>query len=139
MPGRVGMIGGIFFGFAFGMGGIAAAVLGIVADMKGIDYRLPDLFLFAVARLADRIPAEPEAPGRGQDRDPLSRAAAQGRRAQDESLKRGAVSGGSPRVSGHFGSFAETLRLARPPAFRYRAATRVDTLGGNAAEGCLAA
>ncbi len=38
VPGRVGMIAGIFFGFAFGMGGIAAAVLGIVADMKGIDF-----------------------------------------------------------------------------------------------------
>ena len=38
VPGRVGMIAGIFFGFAFGMAGIAAAVLGVVADMKGIDY-----------------------------------------------------------------------------------------------------
>jgi FSR family fosmidomycin resistance protein-like MFS transporter len=38
VPGRVGMIAGIFFGFAFGMGGIAAAVLGVVADSKGIEY-----------------------------------------------------------------------------------------------------
>ena len=38
MPGRVGMVAGIFFGFAFGMGGIAAAVLGVVADSKGIEY-----------------------------------------------------------------------------------------------------
>ncbi|RRH95657.1 MFS transporter [Mesorhizobium tamadayense] len=38
VPGRVGMIAGIFFGFAFGMGGIAAAVLGVIADMKGIDF-----------------------------------------------------------------------------------------------------
>lgn len=38
VPGRVGMIAGIFFGLAFGMGGIGAAVLGIVADMKGIIY-----------------------------------------------------------------------------------------------------
>ncbi|RVC42801.1 MFS transporter, partial [Mesorhizobium sp. M4A.F.Ca.ET.090.04.2.1] len=38
VPGRVGMIAGIFFGFAFGMGGIAAAVLGVLADMKGIDF-----------------------------------------------------------------------------------------------------
>jgi len=35
---RVGMIAGVFFGFAFGMGGIAAAVLGVVADVKGIDF-----------------------------------------------------------------------------------------------------
>ena len=38
VPGRVGMIAGVFFGFAFGMGGIAAAVLGLVADAKGIEY-----------------------------------------------------------------------------------------------------
>ena len=38
VPGRVGMIAGIFFGFAFGMGGIAAAVLGIVADARGIEF-----------------------------------------------------------------------------------------------------
>ncbi|MBN9237530.1 MULTISPECIES: MFS transporter [Phyllobacteriaceae] len=38
VPGRVGMIAGIFFGFAFGMGGIAAAILGVVADAKGIDF-----------------------------------------------------------------------------------------------------
>lgn len=36
VPGRVGLIAGIFFGFAFGMGGISAAVLGQVADAKGI-------------------------------------------------------------------------------------------------------
>jgi len=36
VPGRVGMIAGVFFGFAFGMGGIAAAVLGVVADRQGI-------------------------------------------------------------------------------------------------------
>ena len=38
VPGRVGMVAGIFFGFAFGMGGMAAAVLGVVADIKGLDY-----------------------------------------------------------------------------------------------------
>ena len=38
VPGRVGMIAGIFFGFAFGMAGIAAAVLGVVADAKGIEF-----------------------------------------------------------------------------------------------------
>lgn len=38
VPGRTGLIAGIFFGFAFGMGGIAAAVLGIVADAKGIEF-----------------------------------------------------------------------------------------------------
>ena len=38
VPGRVGMISGIFFGFAFGMGGIAAALLGVLADFHGIEY-----------------------------------------------------------------------------------------------------
>ncbi len=38
VPGRVGMIAGIFFGFAFGIGGIAAAVLGVIADAKGIEF-----------------------------------------------------------------------------------------------------
>ncbi|MEO6014442.1 MAG: MFS transporter [Devosia sp.] len=38
MPGRVGMIAGIFFGFAFGSGGIAAAALGALADFRGIDF-----------------------------------------------------------------------------------------------------
>ena len=36
VPGRVGMISGLFFGFAFGMGGIGAAVLGTLADMTSI-------------------------------------------------------------------------------------------------------
>ncbi len=38
VPGRVGMIAGIFFGLAFGFGGIGAAALGVLADSKGIDY-----------------------------------------------------------------------------------------------------
>ena len=36
MPGRVGTISGLFFGFAFGMGGLGAAVLGQFADHFGI-------------------------------------------------------------------------------------------------------
>ena len=38
VPGRVGMISGLFFGFAFGMGGIGAAVLGQIADKTSIIY-----------------------------------------------------------------------------------------------------
>ena len=38
VPGRIGMIGGIFFGLAFGAGGIGAALLGALADSKGIDF-----------------------------------------------------------------------------------------------------
>ncbi|KWR88116.1 MFS transporter [Cupriavidus sp. IDO] len=36
IPGKVGMVSGMFFGFAFGMGGIGAAVLGGLADSHGI-------------------------------------------------------------------------------------------------------
>lgn len=36
VPGRTGMIAGLFFGFSFGMGGIAAAALGVLADARGI-------------------------------------------------------------------------------------------------------
>jgi len=38
MPGRVGMIAGLFFGFAFGMAGIGAAVLGRLADHTNIEF-----------------------------------------------------------------------------------------------------
>ncbi|WP_090118450.1 MFS transporter [Kosakonia arachidis] len=37
LPGRIGMVSGLFFGFAFGMGGLGAAVLGLVADHTSID------------------------------------------------------------------------------------------------------
>ncbi len=36
VPGKVGMIAGLFFGLAFGMGGIGSAVLGRLADHTGI-------------------------------------------------------------------------------------------------------
>ena len=38
MPGRVGMVSGLFFGFIFGIGGIGAALLGWVADWKGLAF-----------------------------------------------------------------------------------------------------
>jgi FSR family fosmidomycin resistance protein-like MFS transporter len=38
LPGRVGLVAGLFFGLAFGVGGIGAALLGEVADIKGIDF-----------------------------------------------------------------------------------------------------
>lgn len=38
LPGRVGMVSGLFFGFAFGMGGIGAAVLGQLADRTSIEF-----------------------------------------------------------------------------------------------------
>jgi len=38
VPGKVGAISGLFFGFAFGMGGLGAAVLGRIADVTSIEY-----------------------------------------------------------------------------------------------------
>lgn len=59
MPGKIGMISGLFYGLAFGMGGVMAALLGVLADYKdiyfvyhlcsfmlllgGVAYFLPDL------------------------------------------------------------------------------------------------
>jgi len=38
MPHRIGTVSGLFFGFAFGMGGLGAAVLGVLADRTSIEY-----------------------------------------------------------------------------------------------------
>ena len=38
IPGKVGAVSGLFFGFAFGMGGLGAAALGLLADARGIDF-----------------------------------------------------------------------------------------------------
>ena len=38
LPGKIGMISGLFFGFAFGMGGLGSALLGALADRTSIEY-----------------------------------------------------------------------------------------------------
>jgi len=42
LPNRIGLIGGLFYGLNFGLGGIAAALLGVLADSYGVEavYRL---------------------------------------------------------------------------------------------------
>jgi FSR family fosmidomycin resistance protein-like MFS transporter len=57
LPGRVGMISGLFFGLSFGMGGIGAAALGALADREGIEfvYRVC-AFLPALGLLAAFLP-----------------------------------------------------------------------------------
>jgi FSR family fosmidomycin resistance protein-like MFS transporter len=57
VPGRIGLISGVFFGFAFGMGGLGAAVLGRLADAIGIVavYRIC-AFLPAIGALAAFLP-----------------------------------------------------------------------------------
>jgi len=57
LPGKVGMIAGLFFGFAFGMGGLGAALLGELADAKGIEYVYQlCAFLPAIGLLAVFLP-----------------------------------------------------------------------------------
>jgi len=57
IPGKVGMISGLFFGFAFGVAGVAAAMLGKVADKTSIDfvYRMC-AFMPAIGVLAYFLP-----------------------------------------------------------------------------------
>jgi FSR family fosmidomycin resistance protein-like MFS transporter len=38
VPNRIGMISGLFFGLAFGIAGIGAAILGVVADWTSIEF-----------------------------------------------------------------------------------------------------
>jgi FSR family fosmidomycin resistance protein-like MFS transporter len=58
VPGRTGVIAGLFFGFAFGMGGLGAALLGQLADHIGIEavYGLC-AYLPAIGLLAWFLPA----------------------------------------------------------------------------------
>ncbi len=61
VPGRVGAISGLFFGLAFGLGGIGAAVLGELADLWGIDtvYQICS-FLPLLGLLAAFLPRHPQ-------------------------------------------------------------------------------
>jgi FSR family fosmidomycin resistance protein-like MFS transporter len=57
VPGKVGMISGLFFGFSFGMAGLGAAVLGWLADRTSIEmvYRVC-AYLPLIGLLAWRLP-----------------------------------------------------------------------------------
>ena len=57
VPGKVGTIAGLFFGFAFGLGGLGAALLGQLADVTSIDYVYKVCsFLPAIGILAAFLP-----------------------------------------------------------------------------------
>ena len=61
MPHRFGMISGVFFGVAFGIGGLGAAVLGEVADHTGIAFVYQVCaFLPAIGLLAVFLPKMPK-------------------------------------------------------------------------------
>jgi FSR family fosmidomycin resistance protein-like MFS transporter len=57
LPNRIGLIGGLFYGLNFGLGGIAAALLGVLADNYGVEavYRICS-FLPLVGLLAWFLP-----------------------------------------------------------------------------------
>jgi len=57
VPGRVGLISGVFFGLAFGVAGVGAAVLGQLADARGVEsvYRVC-AYLPAIGLLAAFLP-----------------------------------------------------------------------------------
>ena len=62
MPGRVGMVSGLFFGLAFGIGGMGAAALGVLADWKGIGFVYDACSLLpAIGILAAFLPETREA------------------------------------------------------------------------------
>jgi FSR family fosmidomycin resistance protein-like MFS transporter len=68
LPGRTGMVAGLFFGLAFGMGSVGAAVLGKLADHSGIDFvYMVCAFLPLIGLLAAFLPDvhEPHAPRAG--------------------------------------------------------------------------
>ena len=60
VPHKVGAVSGLFFGFAFGMGGLGAALLGMLADRSSIEFVyhvasfLPALGLLAIFLPKDR-------------------------------------------------------------------------------------
>jgi MFS transporter, FSR family, fosmidomycin resistance protein len=57
VPGRIGMVSGLFFGFAFGVGGLGAAALGLLADHTSIRFvYIVCSFLPAVGLLAAMLP-----------------------------------------------------------------------------------
>jgi len=67
IPGRVGMVAGLFFGLAFGIAGIGAAFLGWLADVTSIDFVYHICaFLPAIGLLAAFLPetAKPKVPAR---------------------------------------------------------------------------
>lgn len=57
LPARVGAVSGLFFGFAFGLGGIGAAVLGLLADATSVKFVFQVCaFLPAIGLLAGFLP-----------------------------------------------------------------------------------
>jgi MFS transporter, FSR family, fosmidomycin resistance protein len=86
VPGKIGMISGLFFGFAFGIAGIGAAVLGRLADGTSIEF---------VYRLCAYLPALGLLTAWLPDLETGSRVRREGRTAESRSVT-GPVAGDSP-------------------------------------------
>jgi FSR family fosmidomycin resistance protein-like MFS transporter len=63
LPGRVGLVSGMFFGFSFGLGGLGAAALGEIADWTSIEtvYKITP-FLLLLGILTAFLPRQPGEP-----------------------------------------------------------------------------
>jgi len=63
LPGRVGLVAGMFFGFSFGLGGLGAAALGQLADLTSIEtvYKVTP-FLLVLGLLTAFLPRQPGEP-----------------------------------------------------------------------------
>jgi FSR family fosmidomycin resistance protein-like MFS transporter len=63
LPGRVGLVSGMFFGFSFGLGGLGAAALGQLADLTSIEtvYKVTP-FLLLLGLLTAFLPRQPGEP-----------------------------------------------------------------------------
>lgn len=63
LPGRVGLVAGMFFGFSFGLGGLGAAALGKLADLTSIEtvYQVTP-FLLCLGLLTAFLPRHPGRP-----------------------------------------------------------------------------
>ncbi|WP_079911810.1 MFS transporter [Paenibacillus sp. 32352] len=65
LPGKVGTIAGLFFGLAFGLGGIGSALLGYLADSAGLDIVIKvSAFLPLLGLLAILLPSDAKLSGR---------------------------------------------------------------------------
>jgi FSR family fosmidomycin resistance protein-like MFS transporter len=66
LPGRVGLVAGMFFGFSFGLGGLGAAALGKLADLTSIEtvYQVTPflLLLGLLTAFLPRYPGRPSVP-----------------------------------------------------------------------------
>ena len=59
-PGNVGAVAGLFFGLCFGLGGVGAALLGMLADMTSLNFVYHVCaFLPAVGLLGGFLPTDP--------------------------------------------------------------------------------